>query len=77
MPFRGQLVFDAYGAVGDNDTKHQIFPFEGAQPFGQHPIGDIGNRAFDGGVARLSLKQCLQNGACPPAPDELDSPVKP
>ena len=75
-PFHRELVFDSDRTFRDDSPNDETFSLEGTKSFGEHSIGDVGYRGLDGGVARSSLKECLQDSPCPAATDELDSSMK-
>ena len=72
----GELVFDADGGIGDHPAGYQLFRFQRSEPFGQHSISDIGNCPLEERIPGLSLKEGLDDSACPSAADELDSAVE-
>ena len=72
-----ELVFDADGGIRDHPAGYQLFRFQRSEPFGQHSIGDVGNRRLEERIPGLSLKEGLDDRARPSAADELDSAVEP
>ena len=73
----GELVFDADGGIRDHPAGYELFRFQRSEPFGQHTISDVGNRALEERIPGLSLKEGLDDRARPSAADELDSTVEP
>jgi hypothetical protein len=74
--FFGELIFDANRAFRNNSPYHELFRLEGAEPLGQHSVGDVRDGAPDERVSRFPLEECLNDRACPPATDELDGTVE-
>ena len=75
--FGSELVLNADWSLGNHRPVNQSLGLEGAKTLREHAVGDVGDRAFNGGVAAPALKQGLENRPSPPATDELDGPVKP
>jgi hypothetical protein len=75
--FIGKLVFDADGGIRDHPPGYQLFRFQRPESFGQHSIGDIGNRPLEERIPGLSLKEGLDDSTRPSAADELDSTMEP
>jgi hypothetical protein len=74
--FHRELVFDSDRTFRDDGPNDETFSFERTKSFGEHSIGDVGNRGFYRRIARSSLKECLQNSSRPAATDELDSSME-
>jgi polyisoprenoid-binding protein YceI len=70
-PFLRQFVFDTHGRLGYDDSRHDSLGLQLAEPLRQHPIADVGNRGAKLGKAHPPVQQQMDDGAGPPAADEL------
>ena len=73
----GQLVLNSDRCFRNNRANDKVFSFEGAEPFGEHPVCNIRDGSLDQRIASPALKEGAQNSPCPTATDELNSAVEP
>jgi hypothetical protein len=74
--FLRQLVLHPHRRFRNHDPRQDAFRFELAQPLGEHPIADVGNRAPQFRKPHPPVQEQLNHGARPPAANQLDGPMK-
>jgi hypothetical protein len=75
-PFLRQRVFHADRRFGEHGPDDHAFGLEFVEALGEHAVGDAGNGGAQLRESCAILQQQEENGAVPPATDELDGPVE-